>query len=1605
MNNRDVLRLNKYTRTALRRLFPLGALSPQSDPIFSNAPDAHDVFALTIPPTCLPANTKTYGDIFAKANRHVRSNQSLVELLGMLSMAITRPATGFGNLAQADSDRRGESGMSPSALTFTHNDRTYPRTAQYVEELQDNGGGFCGLRLWIFVMDPQLDLSASLADVARTNEVIYNSRKRNNQRPMNPNRPPTETVNRRDRYISHARVTSEADIVALMGSVVSTGAESVNAQRHPKRRRAAGMLRSALVSERTIQGNSIASLKTILSPALSFIFHSEHICDLQRDLTGYFVVSDEGAEVVAGGAEDEGAPIQAEEESADISDEEMNALNAFLGNEADDPMNIDDAEAQGFPDPAMAVLDGLAQIRFASFPYPERVQSIPSEFFGETLLNIPLARYYMAKERDQDTDESTRPTLPLMFRVLESDYERWDAALDEERLEFLETEYRAHITNYLDESSELFFDLDVDDIAFDKEAQEEIIYKIYLAAQHQLDQWRANDVLPEIREKLNQSSPVELHLEPTQARLNADGRMEMVYHNRERPLRETITLEAMTWNDLEHYARVDDILSLRLDNNAAQNDILREYAPNTPEFYEAMRSWRYPAAERFMTVAMESENVSPAWKKQRDWYKRLQVNKQWARVELTHPDLSFYTNTMLLQVQRFNQIYNGASTQTLFLLMQRVVLGTPMYKWDLRPNLLVYGRGGVGKSHPLTACESMSVPGLIKCYSHITEKAFSVNKPYSDETFCMHEAPGFMLGVDERGKEVPSNPILKDRLIRQRSGTLAFGQSESGERIRIEQEVMVMGNAILLTNDIIPSDQKALTQRFILLAVHHTKRKGFRKGDYANLGAEEESRGINTDQKEASQLFSFYCSLVFQMAKAHVIPDPSTDGAAKMLREILSLFSERTHLDSDDARKRIKVVDIMAITTVMSAVSTGLFSRLSDDFRYDIRPDGTSETRPFDVSMIIDHVMPRLYATDEILMDSINLMDFMFEPRVHYDVLRTVVGSLNGNVHTGEPCTMSTVNFRYIHNPRYARGGGRRFHHRRQHTTALARLNQSSTGQPTIGNVHISQNTTGGSFDDHATEEAEYEIDPCYVVVSNSGFSQILSMIAEATEGSRPSENEVHRVLKMLSETQRKCHPAYLVPVEDEFAADDSNEDGEENERAIEDGNYSESESGLIYPSPLGARNLFADGDGPAVVRRRPETSQVDIYENKRFRLVIDTTKEATPKFIVQFEPDPRHREKRVVAVMVEALKDDTFRNALLKAACDVMSCRNQPAEGKRYFTPKDYEFCMPNGARETMPQYKQIIHVPHSDSPLRFAHVSVGTQDSHAALANCTNDGGGVEAMMQSMLQSNLYTELDKNETINSHFLMSHLRACDMPLDNMERFLPEWADNEIYERTMAIHRESPQRYTFVYNYPESVAKKEITKRMVSDVLRRNPSDKRGKNFRIKSRKIGELMHLAPAIASMDGVTIDPNKEELIVSNTVNSENRSAIQKMKRAYSDAMNGVKTFNEDYRGKQARRVRENVNRPRINDRQNFTQKKADSFSAFLTANESQLAIESGPARVRHQIKPASPSTRKRSRKHDDDAGRPKKRSKNEKEKKRKSRHHNGSQTPSSNSHLVH
>lgn len=1502
-----VLRVDKYIGQALQQIVPIGDVGPVELECSRGAPHPHTTLALTIPQECIPGNAKTYADIMTGTNRHVDVNSAHIKLLGMLSMAVTRPRNGFGDLAEPGRDRRGTVIVGSPDLEFSHNGQTFPRTIQSVEEIVTPAGHPKGLRFWFFVLDPTFDIGQALVDVATSNARIYNDHE---IRTARADQVLQDTINRRARYVCHASVRSESQLVDVINTVISHGSNSIDTRTNSDRVTTFSMIRSNIVGQRSIVGENASGItfKTLFSPATSLCFHERGVQRSQLTLSNYCHIAD----ALVGGPDDDAAAASADDDDeidrliglgdemdidagADDEDPAMQARrqalaagrHAMVGGvqldridaDSDNASADDDADAMAsdpFNEQMIGCILGNLEMTFHGFPHPDRVQRIPTAYFGSYLLNVPIPGIYRIRgDRLKNAVNTHNMTFERLLKHLDTTTDEWEEKTDAERVRHIEAAYHAFVDAVYEPASPEYFLLVPSDLEFDDNEQRNAIELICKAKIDKDEDRIVMDRLPTVRAAIESEHELKFYLPHGDDTLNVDSDDDRT-PGAERPLRETVSSESMTLSAIKKFAETNDFLRLRISNHESYHDMVIGLRPGTQEYYAAVKNWREQATDVFWEVAMSSDNLSEAFKKSRGWFRQLQPHRQWALHELTEIDLSYYANTMLLFIQRYNEVFLGATTQNLFTLIFRVVLGTAMYKWDLRPNLLIYGRGGDGKSFPLTAAQVLTAPGIVECYTHITAKAFATNNSYWGETMAMHEAPAHMLGIDERGQEVPSNPILKDRLIRQRVGTLSYGQDESGQRIRRNDEAMVMGNIILITNDCIPSDEKALTQRFIVVPVHKTERRGFRRGDYVSLSSDELETRFSNSHVHASRLFSFYVSLVFYMSKAWVIPDPSTEAASKLTRLILERFTKDTGLDSDDGRKRTKILDMMAITAVMNAVSVGLFSRLAEDFKYEEMPDGRRQYKEFHPRMIVEHVMPRLFVTDEIVVDNLTLLAFLYEPRAQYDVLCTIVHGMNGSVHDGEVVTCSDVHFRYVNNPKYRRNGASSSSYRsrqqqQQQRPNAGALQRSVNGQVLVGSVSGNQGTGA----DDTEEEPEFIIDRRYVTVEGNKLAQICTRIVSATQGSKPSEVEVSRVINTLCKMTRPSHPAMLVAEDDDDAnsIDEDSEDSEDDEMIAEDMYEKESDSeNFMIPAmsdhPDRNRRQHV---GRAQAKHRPpagfEAKQLNTYLNKHFRLRFDLDAAPTTEFIAFREADPKKRGQKsawVLCVMVEALYDNTFMNGILKACTAVLSNNTQPREGKKYFTCIDYMHRVPSGAEECMPQYKRIVHIPRTERPMRFPHIRIGTMDSNAAILNGAECRDDVLTNRHTLLQNTLFTEMTADQSMNLYFCESHLRECDMSIENCIQYTPEWADQTIRERTLAYARSHPDKLTFISNYPVSCAEEEYDQRCVRDAFVNNPNCSDLAEFALSEGERQEMEYLSSLAVGLKGVHFDLRLRKIV---------------------------------------------------------------------------------------------------------------------------------------------
>jgi hypothetical protein len=622
-------------------------------------------------------------------------------------------------------------------------------------------------------------------------------------------------------------------------------------------------------------------------------------------------------------------------------------------------------------------------------------------------------------------------------------------------------------------------------------------------------------------------------------------------------LPETLT-QRLSQNDFFKFAAQHVLMQLRYKNLRDLVRLQNKRFPSVDEKEKAIFEFRIKASEEFWDIFLHSERLPPPLIQARDWFKKLPNIQQWGEMLDLCRDLSSFGNFVLDYLSLYNSVFRGASNQQAFMLVTVCHWSSFQYDWGIKPNLLLMGDGSKGKSYLFEVAEVCSCPGTMASWSHQTDRAHSTGTSFSDQTTCMHEAPLTYVQQDKFGNSTLSDPVLKDRLARQRSGTKYFSKDEAGNRVTREDLVMIMGTILMATNDNAPPDNSPLMQRFIVMAVNDFKRPEFDLADQSAPLKDLLKVSDNNRKIHGAQLFNFYMLVVHKLVMVGVLPPLSTDATEILLPQILERHRRMTNMKSEGPRRRKQICDIIENVAYAGIVRDTLFSMLARRHSQKTESvvedeDGTSTStrlawQPFHPSILVREALPRLYVTDEHVVYGLSLLDFLVTAGSAHKVLDTVASKINIPVHHGEPFVLGKMRFRITPNDLLAMqgldgafGGGGRLAVSRFRGGRMTKRRGVQQTSMTVAEETREYDDSGSGQGIGYTQPTSF-IDARYAVYTADSWSILYSNVARASAQPAPPPNQVVRMFNQLATLMYAAHPVVLKPalIADEPASSSS---------------------------------------------------------------------------------------------------------------------------------------------------------------------------------------------------------------------------------------------------------------------------------------------------------------------------------------------------------------------------------------------------------------------------------------------------------------------------------
>lgn len=1044
------------------------------------------------------------------------------QMFALVCLIATCPRRGHSSGINSDGDTRGVVLDEAACSFDVSGSRYHRAKMCIEELTDDTERRTCAYRVWLFIYDPNLlpgtvldDIAASNTDIANAMRATGGSIPRKFQNASHANaREPLLAHNKVTGVVDYSEL-----ITRFIGQAQQTAqARAGPSGPSPEHVEELMQLLNNL-SENPISGSSMAeaeitaswdapqSIKFALSPLVGFAAGLGDTRPEQRDIWSYFrrpsdeehyegedarAMERDGHQIGRSGI-DVGEMMDADSDEmllADEDDEELAQLQQGDNQQDSQPLSeamrlrgtMNAGSFQQFPCPHLVsrIPLRLAGVRIVNVPTHRAIRNVPLDNMGVIRENYSMdviARKLAVSDEYYDDERPDDQELPGRFkRDAHSLYRQYvqslqlkpaildmvDASLEEIRI----------APSLIDESA---------GFVYGRVSVLRKIYKCYLLS---LLQANVITCMPRLMRQMTEGTEmayVPVIIPPvTDQRdsynsagddddgADADDALSARSIFVEVPLPEELE-NGVSRAELEEFAEDDDLVAERLRNNKLLSEIRNRFSargedPNERDdsgktFAETLHEFRLAATQRTIHILTSSQNLTSAIKTMRNQYKRRSDESPplpthtYSTLNLT-PSQNYH----LINVEYFNRLFRGATTQTAFCVTRTSALSSTQYSWAIGNHLAIWGDGGAGKTYVFRAVAAILPDGLTYAIDHPTPKAFTTKagaKEFTDRALVMQEAKPSYVGLDNQvGKQgsggtgdTDENTLIKAFLDSRRLSTIAYAKTEnSSERLAVRINVRLMGTVQAASNSSRPPESSPLMQRYLNMTIPYSKRKGFDK----NSQSHETSDEFNADERamhlDNAHLVGFLVSVVQKLIMTMAIPEPSMAGADYMVRGILREYEQisPSMKQNDTARNREKVFCAIRTTVIEEAINMVLCTRygkevILKDLMYEDDEDGQQRPARLRPEFFLE-VMKALYATPDAVAYCVSMYSFLWEPGSKIDILTLIIDNANNSpykegkrISSDTTAFASTSSTQEILKPKWTdlRAGMRRYFARR----------------------------------------------------------------------------------------------------------------------------------------------------------------------------------------------------------------------------------------------------------------------------------------------------------------------------------------------------------------------------------------------------------------------------------------------------------------------------------------------------------------------------------------------------------------------------------------------
>jgi len=442
---------------------------------------------------------------------------------------------------------------------------------------------------------------------------------------------------------------------------------------------------------------------------------------------------------------------------------------------------------------------------------------------------------------------------------------------------------------------------------------------------------------------------------------------------------------------LEALSKWDKTLVFKLRNHQERIVLAERTRDMSPEErIDVMTRWKLRKIAEFMDYF---KNCDPATSNSNlvaiaTFYKDSLARKRTLVGETAcrDPSLSVFANMMASLRAGSDKILKIYTSHPLWELILISALTAYRPVLGMNTNVMIPGDAYTGKSFLLRQLDHVLIPNTVTSVTRATLRAGQTEGDYSYEITVMDEAPMRMLDMDDNGKQMPSEPVLKSKTTSGAMCIVRCIQRPDGSHTTITTHIPCNGSVCVAFNEKTEQINAPLRSRFLMLAMPEDKRhdSDLSKNDifFGQWTLDEDLEAAWLDHIRTIQMFVF---LVENLIKIEVFDDVSMAVANHFIMK----FTETLHNDNISANVRDceRLTNNIRELTIMSVVHTLFFSELGSEYK----------RKPWSDSFLLD-VEKLLVATEEVSSYVIGLHSLAIVPHDSARILRTALAACDVEV-------------------------------------------------------------------------------------------------------------------------------------------------------------------------------------------------------------------------------------------------------------------------------------------------------------------------------------------------------------------------------------------------------------------------------------------------------------------------------------------------------------------------------------------------------------------------------------------------------------------------------